>query len=88
MMCRVRRTVTLDPDTELLVKRCMRERGLTVNEAINEAIRAGLAEARKTALPSFATYHMGEPLVDLRKALHLAGQLEGDELARKLSEGR
>jgi len=39
----MRTTVTLDPDTRLLVERAMRERGLTFKQAVNEAIRAGLA---------------------------------------------
>jgi len=40
----VRTTVTLDPDTRLLVERSMRERGLSFKQAVNEAIRAGLGE--------------------------------------------
>ena len=43
MMHSVRTTITLDPDTELLVKRAMRERGISFKEAVNDAIRAGLA---------------------------------------------
>jgi hypothetical protein len=84
----MRRTVTLDPDAELLLRRAMRERSLTFKEAINEAIRAGLADSRGRAAVAFATYDMGQPRIDLTKALQLAGELEDQTLARKLSDDR
>ena len=84
----MRTTITLDPDTELLVKRAMRERGLSFKDAVNEAIRAGLAPRRDGSTVEFPTYSMGEPLVDVTKALRLAGELEDDALARRLAEGR
>jgi hypothetical protein len=60
----------------------------SARNSLDEAIRAGLAEARSPVAASFANYHMGEPLIELTKALPLAGQLEDEELARKLSQGR
>ncbi len=83
----MRTTVTLDPDVELLIKRRMTERKLSFKQAINEAIRAGAGPSPgKPAV--FPTYDLGEPLVDLTKALQLAGELEDEELARRMSEGR
>ena len=38
----MRTTITLDPDTRLLVEQAMRERGLTFKQAVNAAIREGL----------------------------------------------
>jgi hypothetical protein len=86
MMHTVRSTVTLDPDTRMLVERAMRERGLSFKEAVNEAIRAGLGSsaARRYTTPR----ELGPARVDLTKALEIAGQLEDDALARRLSEGR
>jgi hypothetical protein len=84
----MRTTVTLDPDTEALVKRSMRERGLTFKQAINEAIRAGLTDSDGREEFDFPTYDMGEPQIDLTKALQLAGQLEDEELIRKLGLGK
>jgi hypothetical protein len=84
----MRTTVTLEPDVELLVKRTMRERGLTFKQAINEAIRAGLAGSENAAEPVFQTHDMGEPFVEVTKALRLAGELEDEELARKLAQGK
>jgi hypothetical protein len=84
----MRTTITLDPDTDLLVKRAMRERGLSFKQAVNDAIRAGLAPRREAAAVEFPTYDMGEPLVDVTKALRLAGELEDQEIARKLAQGK
>lgn len=84
----MRTTVTLDPDVDLLIKRAMKDRGLTFKQAVNEAIRAGAAPARDGRRARFETYDMGEPLVDVTRALQLAGQLEDEERARKLLEGR
>lgn len=84
----MRTTVTLDPDTEALLKRAMRERGLSFKEAVNDAIRAGLALRRSAASVEFETHSMGEPLVDITKALQLAGELESQEIARKLAQGK
>jgi hypothetical protein len=86
MMRTVRTTVTLDPDTRMLVEKAMRERGLSFKDAVNEAIRAGLAA------PGTQTYttarDLGPARVDLTKALQIAGQLEDEALAHRLAEGR
>lgn len=79
----MRTTVTLDPDVEALVKRLMRERRISFKEAVNTAIRAGAAGSRKPYRTP--TFDMGEPLVDLTKALELAGDLEDEELLRRLA---
>jgi len=84
----MRTTVTLDPDVEALVKRAMRERGMSFKQAVNEAIRAGMTGPGRGIQPTFPTHDMGEPLVDVTKALRLAGELEDDELGRKLVQGR
>lgn len=84
----MRTTVTLDPDVDQLIKRAMRERGLTFKEAINEAIRAGATPGHSSTPPEFATHDMGEPAVDVTKALRLAGELEDEELVRKLARGQ
>jgi hypothetical protein len=82
----VRTTVTLDPDTRLLIERAMRERGLSFKEAINEAIRAGVGDARSAPRTYTTPRDMGPARVDLTKALRLAADLEDDALARRLAE--
>jgi hypothetical protein len=83
----VRTTVTLDPDTEALINALMREQGITFKQAINEAIRRGLGgtrggERRRYRTP---TRRMGQPAVPLDAALRLAGELEDEELVRRLA---
>ncbi|MGH8182572.1 MAG: hypothetical protein ACREPH_02810 [Rhodanobacteraceae bacterium] len=73
----MRTTITLDPDVETLLKKAMRERGLTFKDAVNQAVRAGLG-AKPEKVPPFKqrAFHMGRPLVDLTKALALADELD------------
>jgi hypothetical protein len=84
----MRTTVSLDPDTRLLIERAMRERGLSFKEAINEAIRAGLGASNATRRAYTTPRALGPARVDLTKALRLASDLEDDALARRLAEGR
>lgn len=83
----MRTTVTLDPDVDALVKRAMRERGLTFKDAVNEAIRSGIGTPRSGAGPMLPVFDMGEPLIDVTQALRLAGELEDQELADRLRRG-
>jgi hypothetical protein len=80
----MRTTVTLDPDVEALVKRTMRERGITFKEAVNGAVRAGLAGGARKHFRT-PTYSMGEPRVPLDRALQLAGEMEDEEIVRRLA---
>lgn len=85
----MRTTVTLDPDTRLLIERAMRERGIGFKDALNDAVRAGLAgrradDATETTVP----FAMGIPVVELDGALRVAAQLEDDVLVRRLEAGR
>jgi len=74
----------LDADTEALLRRFERERGMTRKEAVNYAIRAGLAGGDRATFRT-PTASMGEPAVPLDKALRLAGDLEDEELVRRMS---
>jgi len=77
----MRTTVTLDPDVEALLRRAVRERGEPFKQVLNAAIREGLSGPRRKAANRFKqpTFNMGRPLVDLTKALSLAGELEDAE---------
>ncbi|MGH3431752.1 MAG: hypothetical protein ACRDQB_02835 [Thermocrispum sp.] len=83
----MRTTVTLDPEVLTLVRKLMTARGLSFKEAVNTAIRAGLApsEQEQARTPTFS---MGIPKVPVEHALRVAAELEDDELRRKLSTGR
>jgi hypothetical protein len=84
----MRTTVTLDPDTEALLRRRMRERRISFKEALNEAVRIGCGMARTGEhVRPFRqkTYRMGfRPEFRWDKALALAEAIEDEELVRKL----
>lgn len=83
----MRTTVTLDADVESLLKRVMRDSDMTFKQAINEAIRRGLTTRHEGEQFLSPTYDLGEPLVDLTKALRVSSQLEDLELTARLNRG-
>ncbi|HEV2360187.1 MAG TPA: hypothetical protein VGS21_00650 [Acidimicrobiales bacterium] len=85
----MRTTVTLDDDTERLVRRRMRERGESFKVALNESIRAGVQPSGSRRVRySTPTFSMGAPAVNLDRALILAAELEDEEIVRKARSGK
>lgn len=85
----MRTTVTLDPDTEALIRKRMRERSVSFKQALNDAIRDGLAPHADTRPPfRTPTADMGVPAVNLDRALALAAELEDEELVRRMRAGK
>ena len=87
MMSAMRTTITLDPDVAALVRKAMRERGLTFKGAVNDALRRvlggyGAERVRTPAVP------MGRPAIPLDHALLVAADLEDAEIRRKLDSGK
>jgi hypothetical protein len=87
----MRTTVTLDPDVERLVRDCMKKRGVSFKQALNEAVRTGLD--RPSAKPGRRfvqkTFSLGaEQNFRWDKALAVAEAIEDEELNRKLSLGK
>lgn len=83
----MRTTVTLDPDTAALVQQRMRDRGISFKQALNDAIREGATASRAVPFET-ETADLGVPTVNLDRALVIAGELEDDELVRKMRTGR
>ena len=82
MMPHMRTTVTLDPDVAAKLKEEMRSKDISFKEALNSSIRRGLDNSGRPR----ATAKMGaRPGVNLDKALQLAGELEDEELLRKMA---
>ncbi len=84
----MRTTVTLDPDAEQIIRRRMRERGLSFKEAVNEAIRRSAHDPEGSEPFRTATASMGQPAVSLDRALQLAGELEDEALVRRMQAGK
>jgi hypothetical protein len=84
----MRTTVTLDPDTERIIREWMRERGVSFKHALNDAIRAGQASTRQGTARKFKqkTFPLGaEQYFRWDKALATADAMEDEEIIRKLS---
>lgn len=66
------------------MKRRMRDRGLSFKQALNQAVREGLAPEPPQPF-SMPTSSIGfDPSLNLDKALRLAGELEDAELMRRM----
>jgi len=83
----MRTTVTLDDDVAARLQSVARERGISFKEALNRAVRAGLAGQQGTSPTPFET--PARPLglragIDLTKALAVAAAMEDEELIRRL----
>jgi hypothetical protein len=88
MMLHMRTTVTLDPDVAAKLKEETRTRGISFKEALNSSIRRGLdpGERARSTPYKVRTAKMGaRPGVNLDKALRLAGELEDEEILRKMA---
>ena len=84
----MRTTVTLDPDVAAKLKEETRRRGISFKEALNSSVRRGLESAERTGAKPYKvrTSKMGvRPGVNLDKALQLAGELEDEEILRKMA---
>ncbi len=75
----MRTTVTLDLDVQNLLKEAAHRSGKPFKVTLNDAIRAGLRPQQRGARPEAPTwpvFDMGQPLVDLTKAMALADELD------------
>jgi hypothetical protein len=83
----MRTTITLDPDVQALVRRAMKERGLSFKEAVNSAVRAGLTQSKpaRRAFVQRAVPLGREQNFRWDKALETAAAMEDEELTRKLA---
>jgi hypothetical protein len=87
MMLPMRTTVTLDEDVAAKLKQAARERGVSFKVVLNDAVRDGLRGTARPAQPfRVEARPMGvRPGVNLDKALRLAGELEDEEILRKMA---
>ena len=86
----MRTTLTIEDDLAARLEEVSQRQGMSFKQAVNDAIRKGLAPSggrRTLDLPSFSC---GGPLpgIDLDKALQLDAMLENEYLRQKLLAGR
>jgi hypothetical protein len=81
--------MTLDDDVAEALRNLAHERRQPFKQVVNETLRQGLSPQTTAARKSYTIpSHMGAPTVDLTKALQLAGELEDQEIIRKMQQGR
>lgn len=88
MMLIMRTTVTLDPDVAAKLKEEMRRKDISFKEALNSSVRRGLDSGTSARGKPYKVrpVKMGaRPGVNLDKALQLAGELEDEEILRKMA---
>lgn len=81
----MRTTVTLDPGSEQLVRRRMQEQGVSFKQAVNDLIKEGAAQ--RTERFRTQPVSMGRPVINLDRALQIAGEVEDEESVRKMRRG-
>lgn len=84
----MRTTITLNPEAEALVKKAMRDRHMSFKQVVNDAIVSSLAPRQSRPPVKLPTHRLGRPRINLDKALQLAGELEDEEILRKMSMGK
>lgn len=82
-------TVSLPDEVHRRLQERARERRASFGRIVAETLRAGLrmpsAARGYGPLPEFDS---GEPSLDLDKALRLAGEMEDEEILRKIEAGK
>jgi hypothetical protein len=85
----MRTTTRIEDDVLEELKALARKEDAPLTRVLNRTLRAGLeasrAPARRRKPYSEKTYAMGQPRIDLRKALAAAAGLEDEEILRKLT---
>lgn len=83
----MRTTVTLDPDTDLMIRQRMKDRRVSFKQALNDAIREGCSSRGEPEPFRTETAAMGPPAVNLDRALQVAAELDDEDLARRMQTG-
>lgn len=87
MMHHMRTTLTLDPDVAAKLRELSRERGISFKEAVNSALRRGLAPAAERRPYRVPSRRLGYRFADTLPSRVLAA-LDDEELARKRALGK
>lgn len=80
----MRTTVTLDPDTEQVVRQRMAAEGISFKRALNDAIRDGAHDRPRVDVFHTPTFDLGLPAVDLTHANRVAADLEDEAILGRL----
>jgi hypothetical protein len=83
----MRTTLTIDDALMRKLRQVAVRRGIPLKELVNRTLRAGLesieAPPKRRSRFRQRVHSMGQPRVDLDRALQTAAELENDEIQRK-----
>ena len=81
-------TIKVDEDVAARLDRMMRDRGLTMEEAVNQTLRAGLGLVGEHKPYRVPVHDLkARSGLDLAHALRLAGALDDEEALRRWTRG-
>jgi len=85
----MRTTVRIDDDLMQSLKALAHREGTSLAKLVNRVLRRGMSAQLQSGRPAHPfrekAFAMGEPRVNLDKALELAASLEDDEVREKLA---
>jgi len=82
----MRTTVRIDDDLLAQLKERARAEGVSLAELVNRLLRAGVERKRpRRRTVRIRPADMGAPRIDLDRALHVAAELEEEEILRKMA---
>ncbi|MFM9123874.1 MAG: type II toxin-antitoxin system VapB family antitoxin [Actinomycetota bacterium] len=85
----MRTTLTIDDDLAAQLHAEARATGRTFRAVVNQALRDGLLREADQERYEPPVHELGiRPGVDLTKALQLVGQMEDEEVVRKMETGK
>lgn len=85
----MRTTLSIPDDVLLELRERARSRRASLTRIVAETLRAGLRPPPgRPKSPPLPVFDMGEPSINLDKALFLAGALEDEGILRKMDSGK
>ena len=87
MMSEMRTTITLDAEADALVQKAMRERQLSFKRGRQRSHHSGPCSSASSG-SIYQAIATGPALMNLDKASQIAGELEDEEIMRKMSQGK
>lgn len=84
----MRTTITLDPDVEALVKQAMKETGRGLKAVVNDSLRELLEDRVATDEDLVPVFDLGEPLIDINRAIEILDEIEDAKLVEQMRSTR
>lgn len=84
----MRTTITLEPDVEALVKQAMKETGRGLKAVVNDSLRELLEDRVAADEDLVPVFDLGEPLIDINRAIEILDEIEDAKLVEQMRSTR